>query len=464
MLGEGTNCCRDAPPQIFALVASASLVEPWWVLSSEIAFFWTFYVLGSYYACVETVFSRYILIFNNHKPRKRKKKEKKGEGGGGDLKYIFSVFEQWRRRLKLEKVRKRIKMAYHSAATHPRKPPRLFLILTLTALICSGNITMKINALENTAATSPLSSRSYENPLTKSSAVRNTTLENITRMTASEYTDDDFYSSTPESGETKETNASPPIDLMEQAVTALTQTNIPECLSANGRLELDIAHEVDVSYMQTKSGAENGQGETLSCLVYTTVPHDMVLHVQFVDMDLGCNNENFVHVYDGQEHLYYRNFRVDGCEVINDVYSTMNVAYFDIRIGNREVDFSIHLKLTAAPSTAKPELELEFSSPDQGKQPSTLFFFFFFSFFFSLFFFFFPLLFFSKRFLPKCFRIFIFLYFFSAPVTLVLLSAPSQPFCFTARLQVNAVWLGRQKEKEMKKNRARSVVHDRVSS
>ena len=314
-------------------------------------------------------------------------------------------------------------MAYHSAATHPRKPPRLLLILTLTAFVCSGKITMKVSASENTAATSPLSSTSYENPLTKSSAMINTTLENITRTTARDYTDDDFYSSTPETGETKETNASSLIDLMEQAVTALTQTKIPECLSANGRLELDIAHEVDIRYMQTKSGAENGQDETLSCLVYITVPHDMVLHVQFVDMDLGCNNENFVHVYDGQEHLYYRNVRVDGCEVVNDVYSTMNVAYFNIRIGNREVDFSIHLKLTAAPSTAKPQLELEFSSPDHGKQLSTLFFYKFF--------------FFSKRFFPKCFCIFIFLNFFPASVTFVLLSAPPQPFCFTAGLQLN---------------------------
>ena len=282
-------------------------------------------------------------------------------------------------------------MAYHSAATHPRKPPRLLLILTLTALIFSGNIIMKIGASGNTAATSPLST-SYENPLTRSSAVMNTTLENVTRITAREYTDD-FYSSTPETGETKETNASSRIDMMEEAVTTLAQRDILECLSANGRLDLDIANEVDIRYRQTKSGAENSQDETLSCLVYITVPHDMVLHVQFVDMDLECNNENFVHVYDGQEHLYYRNVRVDGCEVVSDVYSTMNVAYFDIRIGNREVDFSIHLKLTAAPSTAKPQLEIEFSSPDHGKQLSTFLFFFFFLFFLSL----------SKRFLPNDF-------------------------------------------------------------
>ena len=266
-------------------------------------------------------------------------------------------------------------MAYHSAATHPRKPPRLLLILTLTAFVCSGKITMKVSASENTAATSPLSSTSYENPLTKSSAMINTTLENITRTTARDYTDDDFYSSTPETAETKETNASSLIDLMEQAVTALTQRDILECLSANGRLELDIVHEVDIWYMQTESGTENGEDETLSCLIYITVPHDMVLHVQFVDVDWGCSNENLVHVYDGREHFYYRNIRVDGCEVVNDVYSTMNVAYFDIEIGNRNVDFSIHLKLTAAPSTAKPQLEIEFSSPDHGKRLSTFPFF-----------------------------------------------------------------------------------------
>ena len=62
-------------------------------------------------------FPRYILIFrtiitNREKRKRKKRKERERERereGGGNLKYIFSVFKQWRRRLKLEKVRKGLK-------------------------------------------------------------------------------------------------------------------------------------------------------------------------------------------------------------------------------------------------------------------------------------------------------------------------------------------------------------------
>ena len=96
-------------------------------------------------------------------------------------------------------VSKSEKMMYHSAAAHPRKQPRLLLILTFTALIFSRKITTKISASEDTASTGSVSAGD-ENTLTES-PIMNTTLQNITGILASRYIEDDSHSSQ-QTGET----------------------------------------------------------------------------------------------------------------------------------------------------------------------------------------------------------------------------------------------------------------------
>ena len=90
-------------------------------------------------------------------------------------------------------------MAYQSAGAHPRKQPRLLLILTFTALIFSRKITTIISASENTASTGSLSAGD-ENTSTES-PIMNTTLQNKTGILASRYIEDDSHSS-PRTGET----------------------------------------------------------------------------------------------------------------------------------------------------------------------------------------------------------------------------------------------------------------------
>ena len=260
-------------------------------------------------------------------------------------------------------------MARHRVAAHPKMKPRLLLILTFTVLIYSGKIAFKNNASKSTPAANSVPTV-HENAVTKS-PMMNATLVNVSESLSSEYIKDNFYSSTSQTNETEDRKVSSPINFTEKVT--LSQREILGCLSTNGRLRYD-AREVDIRYTQVESEVDKGQDEPLSCLVYLTAPHDMVMHLQFVDMDLRCSNENFVHVYDGREDSYYRNVPIDGCEVVNDVYSTVNVAYFDIRIGNRNVEFSIHIKLTAVPFTTKPQLELHFSSLDHGMQSFHIFF------------------------------------------------------------------------------------------
>jgi len=93
-------------------------------------------------------------------------------------------------------------MAYQSAGAHPRKQPRLLLILTFTALIFSRKITTIISASENTASTGSLSAGD-ENTSTES-PIMNTTLQNITGILASRYIEDNSHSS-PRTDETKDT-------------------------------------------------------------------------------------------------------------------------------------------------------------------------------------------------------------------------------------------------------------------
>ena len=95
-------------------------------------------------------------------------------------------------------------MAYQSAGAHPRKQPRLLLILTFTALIFSRKITTIISASENTASTGLLSAGD-ENNLTES-PIMNTTMQYITGTLASRYIEDDSRSSQ-RTGETKNTEA-----------------------------------------------------------------------------------------------------------------------------------------------------------------------------------------------------------------------------------------------------------------
>ena len=84
-------------------------------------------------------------------------------------------------------------MVYHSAEVHPRKQPRLLLILTFTALIFSGKITRNISASENTASTVSVSAGD-ENTSTES-PIMNTTMQYITGILASRYIEDDSRSS-----------------------------------------------------------------------------------------------------------------------------------------------------------------------------------------------------------------------------------------------------------------------------
>ena len=274
-------------------------------------------------------------------------------------------------------------MAHQYAATHRRTNAILLLILTLTPLVFSGTFTNENSTSKDMVVTNSVSTIHEEDAWTNSS-ILTTTPETVTRKilrfqsTASEYSEDDssFTSTTstsPQSREVQDTGTiSSRVNFTEKATRS--ETDILECLSANGRLQYATL-EVDIRYTQAKSaGVEKGQDEQqLSCIVFVTVPRDMVLHMQFVDVDFSCSNENYVHLYDGREDSYSRDVVVDGCEVVNDAYSTGNAAFFDIRIGRTDVEFSIHLTLTAVPRTRKPQLELEFTSPDQGMQSVCLF-------------------------------------------------------------------------------------------
>ena len=95
-------------------------------------------------------------------------------------------------------------MAYQSAGAHPRKQPRLLLILTFTALIFSRKITTIISASENTASTGSLSAGD-ENTSTES-PIMNTTMQNKIGILASRYIEDDSRTSQ-RTGETKDTEA-----------------------------------------------------------------------------------------------------------------------------------------------------------------------------------------------------------------------------------------------------------------
>ena len=111
--------------------------------------------------------------------------------------------------------------------------------------------------------------------------------------------------------------------------------------------------------------------EVLSCWVFVTAPPALLLHVHYEEIDIECDVENLLLVYDGARDDYSRTVSVDGCEDTYDFVTATHNVHVQFRLDNRVQRFAINVTFKAVPASQRPVLLVHYFSEKRGGASSS---------------------------------------------------------------------------------------------